>query len=261
MSNFQQQNEKILTACKTGDQQTLQALFSELDIGPNQPRNMWNFDGSLEADQHTPPVNDMLHAAIRGEQIDMVNFLSSTFPKLNMNSGPLVWAIDTGNVELVEAICKIHPAAANGAYQHMNNLAYACFEPKNAEIVRVLLQYGADPNKPAEHTPPFSNVSYAVAGGMPLSTFEQFFDHGYLFNDGWAVRRAIECKRADVLEVLFARGGQLPTVALDSKEALIKLALEQDKSSEMVDVIERGYPEFPKKKKGLVNMIVGKLRS
>ncbi|KAM0437835.1 hypothetical protein ACHAPT_002200 [Fusarium lateritium] len=258
MSEIQQKNKKILTACRTGDQQTLEELFEELAIGPDQPKHPGEYGQSLAEEQRTPTVQDMISAAIDGQQISMVNFLFFKFPNTSLDCGPLAWATRTGNSQLVEAMCKLDPAAADGAYAHVNLLVYASQGPENADIVSILLKAGADPNKPAEHTPPFSNTSYAVTGNMPALTFEEFFDHGYRFDDGWAVRSAVQCNRPDVLEVLFRRGGQLPTARFDSKEELIELAFEVD-NLEMVDVINRVYPVSPKKR-GFVGSLARILR-
>jgi hypothetical protein len=50
----------------------------------------------------------------KGKKIDMVNFLYLKFPGTSLDRGPLAWAVDTGNLQLVEAMCKLDPAAADG---------------------------------------------------------------------------------------------------------------------------------------------------
>lgn len=247
MSNLRQNSARILAACRTGDQTTLEGLFDDLFIGPDHPKHPGEYAQSLPEDQHMPTVESMIIAAVNGQQIELVRFLFSKFPNTSLDHGVLAEATKTGNTQLVEAMCKLDPAAANGACYHLNLLVYAYQGPNSAEIVSVLLKAGADPNKPAEHSPPFSNAGYAVTGNMPLSTFEDFFDHGYRFDDGWAVRFAVQHDRADVLELLFSRGAQLPTARYDTKEELIKLALEE-KNLEMVDVINRVYPVSPKRR-------------
>lgn len=253
----------IDAACRTGDQRTLEILFRELNIGPDHPREPWDFDISLAMEQRTPTINSMFHTALTNKRANIVEFLCSAFPNNNMDCGPLVWAVETGDIQLVEAICKVDPAATNGAYGYRNTLAIACEKPENAEIVRMLLKYGADPNRPAEHTPPWSNAGWAIIGNMPASTFEDFFDYGYRFDDPWAVRFAVSHKRLDVLEVLFARGKTLPTACLVPKDELIKLAME-DNSLEIADFVEREYPRVPgraqNRVRGLVNCIARMLR-
>jgi hypothetical protein len=174
--------------CPSGDVPTLKTLFHELGIGPDHPKPPWDFDKSITEEQHTPSVASMLVTAVGCRQIETLSFLFSNFLGTSLNGGPVGTAIDTSNLELVRGVCRLDPAAANGEFRHSNVLAYACLRPENADIVQVLLASGADPNKQAQHTPPFSNAGYALSGGLLASTMEQFFDAGYQCNDYWAVR-------------------------------------------------------------------------
>ncbi|KAF4461545.1 ankyrin [Fusarium albosuccineum] len=245
MSDRKLIKQRLHSACRSGDQQTLAELFHELGIGPEQPRHPGEIDQSLPEEQQPPTVQELLNSAIKGEQIDMVNHLFSIFPGLSFDQGPLGLAARTNNAQLVEAMCKLDPGAANGSCCHLNVIAYACQGPESAGVVSALLKGGADPNQRPEHALPFSNANYAVTGELPASIFEEFFDHGYRFDDGWAVRAAVSWSRPDVLEVLFRRGGRLPTARFAPKEELIKLAME-NKDLDMVDVINRVYPVQPK---------------
>lgn len=139
----------------------------------------------------------------------------------------------------------------------MNVLAFACCSgAKNAEMVRIPLEHGADPNKPAPHAPAFCNAWYAVMGDMPASTFTQFFDAGYALNDPSVVREAVRKGRTDVLEVLFARGKDLPTARYSARNTLIDLC-KGDKA--MVALNKNSYPTSGKQ--GWKGTIVGALRS
>ncbi|KAM6507049.1 hypothetical protein FALCPG4_018439 [Fusarium falciforme] len=253
MLDKQSIKEKLYAACRSGDQQTLAELFQELDIGPEQPRHQGQIDQSLPEEQQPPTVEELLNSAIMGEQIDIVKLLFSIFPGLSFDQGPLGLAARTNNVQLIEAMCKLDPDASNGSYCYLTLIAYACQGPESAGVVSALLKGGADPNNRPEHMLPFSNANYAVTGEMPASIFEEFFDHGYRFDDNCAVRTAVSWNRPDVLEVLFRRGGRLPTARFASKEELIKLAMEND-NVDMVDMINRVYPGQPKKR-GFVKTI------
>ncbi|KAM6506509.1 hypothetical protein FSOLCH5_013486 [Fusarium solani] len=132
----------------------------------------------------------MFNSAITGEQIDMVNLLFSMFPNLSFDQGPLASATRTNNAQLVEAMCKLDPEAVNRSCSYVSLIAYACQGPESADVVSALLKASADPNKRPEHMLPFSNANYAVTGEMPALTFEEFFDHGYRFDDDCAERRS-----------------------------------------------------------------------
>ncbi|KAJ4424532.1 hypothetical protein N0V82_000856 [Gnomoniopsis sp. IMI 355080] len=150
------------------------------------------------------------------------------------------------------------PAAVNGETSHMNVLAFACCsDTKNPEIVRILLEHGADPNKPAPHASAFSNAWYAVMGDMPASTFTQFFDAGYALDDPSVFREAVRKSRADVLEVLFARGKDLPTARYPAQKTLIDLSKGDNKA--MIALIKDNYPTS--RKEGWAAIIINALRS
>lgn len=260
MACFKSANESILVACETGDIETLKTLFRDLDIGPGQPKNSWDFDKTLVAD-HTIPVLSMIYSAIQGNQIDTIVFLASAFPNTMLGGGPLDSAIKTMNPALVRTVCNLDPKGVNLDYSHMNPLGVACSlpcHPKKEQVVKVLLENGADPNKPGPHVPPYTDISHAIASGMPLSTIEDFFDAGFECNDWWSIRRAVSTKRHDVAELLFSRGKKIPTASYPPKDELIKDAIENN-DIQMVEIIKNLYPKT--KKRGVLGTIVGVVRS
>lgn len=247
--------KSVFAACQYGDIPALKLLFQEHDINPDHSRNEWDMPDSLTEAQRPPCVSSMLATATEHRQIATVAFLYTTFR--NANNGPLAIAIETGDLELVRTMCKLDPAAVNGETSHMSMLAFACCsDAKNPEIVRILLEHGADPNKPAPHAPLFSNAWYAVMGDMPASTFTQFIDAGYALDDPNVFEEAVRKSRADVLEVLFARGKDLPTARYPARKTLIGLR-KGDKA--MVALIKSKYPT--PEKKGWTATIVRALRS
>jgi hypothetical protein len=256
MSDLQEQNRKLLAACFNGDIPTLKTMFHELRIGPDQPQNPWDFDSSLDESQHTPSVQSMLICAIKGQKIETLRYLFEQFPGTSLNDAPIEWAISSGNVELVKACCELDRSAANGEIGHVNVLAYACSPAEKPDIVKVLLDHGADPNKEPQHTPPFPNICSAVVAGMPVSTIEQFFDAGYRFDDAYALKDAVRYKRPDILEAMFARGKDLPTAWYPPRRELLDIA-EENNDKGMVAVINRVYPTRPRWK-GMLESITGK---
>lgn len=257
MPDLQGLNERVLAACRNGDLHTLERLFQELNIGPDQPQQDWDFEKGLTENEHTPSVIRMVHHAIQGRQSDTLSFLWSKFPGTSFAGGPIAAAINTVDSEVVKTVCKLDPAAPNSASGHSNVLALACASEKHADVVRVLLENGADPNRPPEHIPPYSDISYAVTGHLPLSTFEQFFDAGYHCNDVWCMNFAIRHGRYDVVELLFTRGKDLPTARYETQEKLLGLALEKN-DDKMADLIRRLYPV--RKKASLMDTLMGKFQ-
>jgi hypothetical protein len=173
-------------------------------------------------------------------------------------------AIDTSNATVLRAVCRFDPASADveiGDDECVNALGYACSKANGAELVKVLLEAGADPNRvPPFRIPGTWNVSAAVLGGLPASTFEQLFDAGYQGNDPYAVELAVENKRLDVLEVLFARSRNLPEAKFPPEEKLIEAA-NKGNNSDMVAAIKRAYAARSRQEKGLIATLISKFRS
>jgi hypothetical protein len=256
--------QKILTACSSGDIPTLETLFQELNISSDHPQHPYGFDRNLAEEQHSPDVAQMLVAAITGQQLELVSFLFTTFPDSSLYGSPMRAAIDTGNPKVLRAVCKFDPASADaeiGDDEGLNTLGYACSKANGAELVKVLLEAGADPNKvPPFRLPGSWNVSAAVLGGLPMSTFEQFFDAGYHGNDSYAVELAVENKRPDVLGVLFARSRNFPEAKFPPEEQLIEVA-NKGNDSDMVVAIKRAYAARSRQQKGLIATLISKFRS
>ncbi|CAH0058980.1 unnamed protein product [Clonostachys solani] len=246
----EQDNRKILTACRDGDRQALESLLREFDIGPDHCQ-MW-MNRSIPEEQQTPTVREMLAAAIQGQHIDMVKFLFSKFH--NTSLGTLLGsAIKTGNVQFVESLCSIDPDSADAEDDYSTILVDAVTSG-DEKMVGILLKAGADPNRPACRALPWNVAYYAVTGGKPASMFEVLFDHGY-FIDHWTLREAVERERLEIVEVLLRRGEALHLQQATPVKELLSLA-EENKDWEMVDLIQRMHPDGQKRPgKGLVNRI------
>jgi hypothetical protein len=255
--------QKILTACSSGDIPTLETLFQELDINSDHPQHPYGFDRNRAEEQHLPAVVQMLVAAITGQQVEVISLLFAKFPASSFYGPPMRAAIDTGNAKVLKAVCKFDPVSPDaeiGDDEGVNALGYACSKANGAELVKALLEAGADPNKvPPFRMPGSWNVSAAVLGGLPLSTFEQLFDAGYQGNDPYAVELAVQNKRLDVLEVLFARSKNLPEAKFPPEEELIKAANKAN-DSDMVAAIKCAYAARSQQKKGLIATLVSKFR-
>ena len=248
---------ETLSACSDGNIAKLEAIFRHVGIGINHAQNECDFQQLVAPQNQIPSVPSMLLHAIRGQQLDTLSYLYWRFQGSSLCDGPIGAAIDTGNLELVKKVCELDPAAANGEIGHVNTLAYACSQSKSADVVKTLLDAGADPNKPAQHTPPYSDISYAVSSGLPPSTIEHFFDAGYRCDDGWAIKWAVREKRSDALQVLFRRGKQLATARFPTEEELIKMA-EENQDAQMIEQIKQLYPHAARKK-GFIASMAAKL--
>lgn len=259
MANVRQ---KILAACCSGDIPTLETLFQERDIGSDHPQHQYGLDRKLPEKQRSPAVSEMLVAGITSQQLEAISFLFAKFPGSSLYGSPMRAAIDTNNAEVLRAACKFDPASADaeiGDDESVNALGYACSKTNGAALVKVLLEAGADPNRvPPFRLPGCWNVSAAVLGGLPASTFEKFFDAGYRGNDPHAVELAVKNGRRDVLEVLFARSKDLSEAIFPSKGDLIEVASKVD-DSDMVAAIKRSYAVRSQPRKGLITTLLNKL--
>ncbi|CAH0017238.1 unnamed protein product [Clonostachys rhizophaga] len=247
----EQDNRKILAACRNGDQQALESLLQEFDIGPDHCQLYMN--QSIPEEQQTPRVHEMLAAAIRGQHLDMVKFLFSRFH--NTSLGTLLGlAIRMGDVQFVEGLCSIDPDSADSEDDYSSILFYTVISG-DERMVSILLKAGADPNRSACRALPWNVAYYAVTGQKPASMFELFFDHGY-FVDHWTLRQAVESERLDVVEVLLRRGKAFHLRRATPVKELLGLA-EENKDWEMVEMIQRMHPDGQKRPgKGLVDRIL-----
>lgn len=206
----------------------------------------------------------MLAAAIEAQSIPTINFLGTYFISPSFFGHPMTLALQTGNTELVRAICALDPSIANaemGDDSTINALGAACSCPNAAALVETLLECGADPNEqPPFNLPGSRNVSCAVVHGLPVETFELFFDKGYVGGDPFAALYAVEFGRVDVLRVLFKRGLKSPYADCFPEEELVEKAVER-KDWEMVDAIRKGYAERVRRKKGVVGRMLDRVRS
>ena len=247
--------QKIIAACYNGDISALEALFKESAISSNHPQSVYQLDRCISESQQLPVVEEMFLEAIKGEQVDAILFLAKYFPGSSLYDHLMQAAIDTGNPAVLRAACQCDPASANaelGDDGCINALGYAASKPNGAELIKVLLDAGADPNNdPPFKLPACRNVSAAVLGGMPVSTFEQFFDAGYIGSDPFAIQFAVEKRRNDVLEVLFTRCQVFPDPQVISEEKLVDMAEKLD-DQDMVVVIKKFYASRYRKKEGVL---------
>ncbi|VUC24272.1 unnamed protein product [Clonostachys rosea] len=245
-----QDNRKILTACRNGDQQKLESLLREFDIGPDHCQIYMS--QSIPEEQQTPTIHDMLADAIQGQHLHIVKFLFSKFHNTRLYT-LLSCAIETGNVEFVESLCRLDPASADSE-NDFSSILVDTVTSGNEKMVSILLKAGADPNRPACRAFPWNVAYYAVTGEIPASMFELLFDHGY-FIDHWTLREAVKRERVDVVEVLLRRAEAAHLRQVVPVKELLKMA-EENKDWEMVELIQHMHPDGEKRRgKGFVNRI------
>lgn len=241
--------QSLLAASSNGDIEVLESLLIN------------NEEQAPKIPEYPCRVNSLFSAAIEGRQpIETLDFLSKFYPKAGIYEEPMLAALETGNPKILAAVCRIDPIVAQGfgSETMINTLGYAALSPNAAELIKVLLDAGADPNMyPPLRIPSNWNVAAAICGGLPTSTFEQYYDAGYNGYEDYAVHLAVQQQRLDVLEVMFRRGRskRLPYARFPPKEDLIRLA-QENKDTEMVALIRRAYPG-----KGFFSELVSRFRS
>jgi hypothetical protein len=256
--------KRMLDACSSGDVSLLETLFQELNVGPNHPQSPYDLDRSIPEEEQLPDVMQMIVTAISSQCVETLSFLFERFPGLSCYGPPMKAAIDAQDPVVLDTVCKFDHTAADaeiGDDSTVNALGYACCKENGAVLVRVLLEAGADPNRiPPFRLPGCWNVSAAVLGGLPVETFEQFFQAVYRGNDAYAMKLAVEKNRLDVLSVLFARSKTFPGANFQPKEDLINI-LGRNKDSDMLLMIENAYAAHHHKGKGAVRSFIAKLLS
>ena len=98
-----------------------------------------------------PDVARMLHTAVKGQQIEVISFLCTKFLGSGLFGAPMREAMDTGNAELLRVVCKFDPGVVDaelGDDSTINALRYAYSQANAPELVKVLLEAGANPNHP-----------------------------------------------------------------------------------------------------------------
>ncbi|CAI6229934.1 unnamed protein product [Periconia digitata] len=256
------ERKKILAACSAGEITTLEAMFQQFNIGPDHPADVYCLDRNTPMEQQLPDVSRMLKTAIESQQVETLRFLGTKFPKPSFFGTPMKAALESGNTELLKAVCELEPEIANmemGDESNINALAFACSQRSAANLIEVLLQCGADPDaQPPMRLPARRNVSSAVINGLPVSTIERFFDFGYQGTDPFAISYAVEHERLDVVEVLFRRTKALPNAQLPPENDMLQKATDC-KNEEMIVAIKDGYASRKKQKKGLILSLASKV--
>ena len=256
--------KRLLDACLSGSVSVLETLFQELKIGPDHPESPYNLDRTISEEKQIPDVMHMVITAISSQHVEALSFLFEKFPKFSCYGPPMQAAIDTCNAGILKAVCTFDPAAADaeiGDDATVNALGYACSKENGAELVKTLLAAGADPNRiPPFRLPGCGNVSAAVLGGLPAETFEQFFDAGYIGNDTYAIKLAVEKNRPDILRTLFKRSENIHYVDYPPKEDVVKM-VDEAKGSDMFLIIESGYAARYQKKRGIFGSLLARIRS
>lgn len=119
--------------------------FQEFNIGPD-----CLIDRTYqEENSEVPDVEEMFIYVCSSQQLEVLRFLCAKFPEDGFY-GALKTTIDSGNTEMLRFICNRCPELAKcdmGEEQCFLVLGYAASRGEN-ELVKVLLEAGADPSLP-----------------------------------------------------------------------------------------------------------------
>lgn len=247
--------KKVNAACWSGDTAALKALFTELDVKPNHD--------SLPDDERPSigRVGSMLLSAAWKGHVETFRYLFSYFDDCKVEPAVILQAMDNGHVEMLKEICSQDPDAVKLEISHGTLLVHACGGAKNPDMVKVLLNAGADPNEQTSHLLPRAD-KYIVSCGLPASTMEQFFDAGYEMEYGGPMSDAIKEGRADIVEVLYRRGRELKEPVLPSAKELMKASkATKNNQQEMIALTKRLFPKEYDEKDGFMSTILKKLHS
>lgn len=128
MSNLQ---DKLLTACSTGDVERLQSLL----------------EGHAAADEQSPALFEKMleHAAQKG-QVAAVQYLVSRNRPFKISRDLALAAAIGGSLEIYQAIWTINPDIVKIHFGHTGDPITVAVDSNNVAVLSFLLAKGADPN-------------------------------------------------------------------------------------------------------------------
>ncbi|PVH94198.1 hypothetical protein DM02DRAFT_676366 [Periconia macrospinosa] len=258
-----EERRMILEAISNGDVKALKSLFEECNIGLVHPTCQGEYyDRTIPDAVQLPTVETMTFYACASQRLDILRFLCEKYPDEGFAYSGIRVAIDSGNAELVKFLCERDPSVVNaelGDDCPVQVLGYAAQKGKD-EIVKILLEAGADPNEPPSFRVNYWPFSAAIMGGLSTSTIELYYDKGYNGYESGAASMAVRQSRPDILEVMFRRGRHLPWAQFSEEKSLIDAANER-KNPEMITLIRRLYADHNKRRKGRISRMFSKFRS
>src|SRR4051812_47063363 len=94
--------EHVLKACQEGNITALGMVFEGANIkAPAVPITPHN-----SKDHTLPQTHQMVEAAVRGSQREMVQFIYTTFPDARIHGDELIAAIEVGNLQIFQILAK-----------------------------------------------------------------------------------------------------------------------------------------------------------
>lgn len=241
---------QVNAACQSGDVSALRTLFAELKVQP---------DHDKRPKTERPPIGSvegLLYMACT--QPAVCEFLNSYFDTAVGIYPPIREAIEKANLELLRAIGKLYQ---RGLDSYGSELGLACsveHDPMlKSKIIKVMLESGADPNASAQPHEIFPTVVLIIMCGVPDTTMEDFFDHGYSFEYAH-IDKVMKYKRAGILEVMYRRGRQMypnsEDLPLPGPKQLMKMC-KATKDDDMVAMARKVFPdELGKKDRSLLGL-------
>ena len=112
-------------------------------------------------------------------------------------------------VELLDAFYCVEKDVANTDCDYMwNPLSYASYHGKS-DVVKWLLEHGADPNKWCAHHEAHGHYLCAAAQYGHVETIRTLLEHGALVNGSGALHMAAEKNNTQCLQLMVEKGGDM----------------------------------------------------
>jgi ankyrin repeat protein len=93
-------------------------------------------------------IQDLLTAAAKSSQLEVVNLLLSQYPSVPLNEQVVRGAVNTGSIPTMEALLARDPSVITMPFDHYGSpLIVACMGRQKHEYLKYLLEAGADPNQ------------------------------------------------------------------------------------------------------------------
>ncbi|SPJ78219.1 uncharacterized protein FTOL_06608 [Fusarium torulosum] len=185
--------DRLITLASAGDANRLKAILS--------------------ADQESlseETIQDLLTAAAKGSQIEVVNPLLSQYPSVPLNEQVVRGAVNTDSIPTMEALLARDPSVITMPFDHYGSpLIVACMGRQKYEYLKYLLEAGADPNQ----YPDAATFPLAIVAALykDPAVIDLLLSHGARLESSGALGAAARLGNDVMIRHLLDRGARSDT--------------------------------------------------
>jgi hypothetical protein len=241
---LQDHQKAMIAACESGDLPALQQLFETHSVKRGDPPIQ-----RYAPESGAPATWRLITAAVAHQHPSVVNFLLSTYPKVNIRHGTIVRAVlDDPDVETLE-ILQSHLDPHSRPYlgpssiatfewdDHCNTFLTEACRISEDWLIYYLLDHGANPSLGWFHG---GALHVAMVSSRSIKVIQKLFEKGARINLV-TIGTAINHQRVDVLKLLFTDSKLSDQVDSAIKEPQKLLEDARKKDNEEVIALIKGY--------------------